>query len=313
MIVRPATGLVRFPTMAITVEQLTGPAGAIPAAPLCDHGEGPAWDAAGGLLYWVDMLAGWLLWLDPATGEVSRRRVGTVAAAVRPRAGGGLVLALERQFALLDPDAGEPRPLPPLWDDPTIRFNDGGCDRRGRFYCGTMSYQDEDRPAVGSLFRLDPDGSTAVVIDGRVGISNGIVWTPDGGTCFYIDSPTLRVDAFDAGPAGTLSGRRPVIEMPDEPAGVVPDGMCLDTEGGLWVAMWGASQVRRYRRDGSLDLVVPVPTRLVTACTFGGPDLTDLYITTSRQQVAPGEEGTAGALYRCRPGFAGVLDTPFAG
>jgi sugar lactone lactonase YvrE len=299
--------------MTIIVEQLTGPDGAIGWPRLCDHGEGPMWDPATGRLYWVDMLAGQLLALDPATGEVSQRRVGTVAAAVRSRAGGGLVLALEREFAVLDPGADTPRPLGELWSDPSIRFNEGGCDRAGRFYCGSMSYQDEDRPLVGSLYRLDPDGTVAVMIDGGVGISNGIVWTPDGRTCYYIDSPTRRVDAFDAGQDGSLANRRPLIDMASEPAGVVPDGMCLDSEGGLWVAIWRGSAVRRYRPDGTLDLVVPLPVRLVTACTFGGPDLTDLYITTSRQVVSPGEERAAGALYRCRPGFTGVPETPFAG
>lgn len=298
--------------MAISVEQLTGPDGAIAGSPLCDHGEGPVWDAAAGLLYWVDMLAGLLHQLDPATGQVSTRRVGDVVAAVRPRATGGLVMALEREFALLDPDAGAPRGLGELWSDPSIRFNEGGCDRQGRFYCGSMSYQEQDRPHVGSLFRLDPDGTVSVVIDGGVGISNGIVWTPDGGTCYYIDTPTSRVDAFDAGPDGTLSGRRPVVEL-REPAGGFPDGMCLDTEGGLWVAIWGGAAVHRYWPDGTLDLVVPIPVKQVTACSFGGPDLADLYITTSRQVGNPGEERTAGALYRCRPGFTGVLDTPFNG
>jgi sugar lactone lactonase YvrE len=298
--------------MAITVEQLTGPDGAIAGTPLCDHGEGPVWDAAAGRLFWVDMLAGLLHELDPVTGQWTQRPVGDVVAAVRPRAGGGLVMALEREFALLDPGAGAPRGLGELWSDPSIRFNEGGCDRQGRFYCGSMSYQEQDRPHVGSLFRLDPDGTVTTVIDGGVGISNGIVWTPDGGTCYYIDSPTLRVDAFDVAPDGTLSHRRPAFEL-YEPAGVVPDGMCLDSEGGLWVAMWGAAEVRRYRPDGTLDLVVPLPVKQVTACTFAGPDLADLYITTSRQIVNPGEERTAGALYRCRPGPTGVLDTPFAG
>lgn len=170
--------------MTITVEQVTGLG---LEAPLCEHGEGPAWDPAAGVLYWVDMLAGRLLSLDPATGTVVQRRVGTVAAAVRPRAGGGLVLALERQFALLDPGAGAPRLFDPVWEDPSIRFNDGGCDRRGRFYCGSMAYgKDGELPPAGSLYRLDPDGTTTVVISG-VTISNGIVWTPDGGTCYYID------------------------------------------------------------------------------------------------------------------------------
>jgi sugar lactone lactonase YvrE len=293
--------------MAIAVEQLTGPD---TGTRLCDHGEGPAWDAAAGLLYWVDMLAGLLLSLDPATGRVEQRRVGTVAAALRPRVGGGLVLALERQFALLDPGAETPRLLDPLWDDPSIRFNEGGCDRHGRFYCGSMRFG-ADAP-VGSLYRLDPDGTATVLIDGGLTISNGIVWTLDGGTCYYIDSPTQRVDAFDAEPDGSLTGRRPVVEMTDG-GGVIPDGMCLDSDGCLWVAMWRGGEVRRYRPDGTLDLVVPVPARLVTACAFGGPDLADLYITTSRQQLEPGDEHTAGALFRCRPGATGVPETPFAG
>ena len=298
--------------MTITVEQLTGPDGAIPDHPLCEHGEGPVWDPAAGRLYWVDMLVGVLHSLDPATGAVTRQRVGNVVAAVRPRAGGGLVMALEREFALLDPDADRPRGLGEVWSDSSIRFNDGGCDRQGRFYCGSMSYQDPDHRRVGSLYRLNPDGTVSTVIGGGVGISNGIVWSPDGGTCYYIDSPTLRVDAFDVAPDGALSGRRPVVQL-QEPAGVVPDGMCLDAEGGLWVAIWNGSAVRRYRPDGTLDLTIPLPVKQVTACTFGGPDLADLYITTSRQTHYPGEERTAGALYRCRPGFTGVLDTPFAG
>jgi sugar lactone lactonase YvrE len=299
-----------LPAMTITLEQLTGPG---TGTALCDHGEGPVWDPATGLFHWVDMLVGRLLSLDPASGVVSQRQVGTVAAAVRPRAGGGLVLALHRQFALLDPGAESPRLLDPLWSDPSIRFNDGGCDRQGRFYCGSMSYGEGELPPIGSLYRLDPDGAVTVLIDGGLTISNGIVWTPDGGTCYYIDSPTRRVDAFDAGPEGSLTGRRPVVEMSDGD-GIIPDGMCLDSDGGLWVAMWRGAEVRRYRPDGALDLTVPVPAGLVTACAFGGPDLTDLYITTSRQgAVAPDEEGTAGALFRCRPGFTGVPETPFAG
>lgn len=295
--------------MTISVEQVTGP--------VVVHGEGPVWDTATSRLHWVDMLAGRLMTLDPASGEADGRRVGSVLAAVRPRAGGGLVLALERGFALLDGgDAAssggagpEPVALDEVWSDPSIRFNDGGCDRAGRFYCGSMSYQDVDRQPVGKLYRLDSDLTVTLVLD-TVSISNGIAWTPDGGTVYYIDTSTQGVDAFDVGPDGAFSNRRRVVTIPEETG--APDGMTLDAEGGLWVAIWNGSAVRRYLPDGTLDAVIELPVPLVTACTFGGPDLRDLYITTSRVDD-PDQPGPAGSLYRCRPGVTGIPDTPFAG
>ncbi len=286
----------------VTVEPLTDP--------IAHHGEGPVWDAAAGVVRWVDLTAGDLLALDLVTGTVDRRHVGTVAAALRPRRDGGLVVALGRRFALLDADPDTPpRLLDEEWTDPAIRFNDGGCDPQGRFWCGTMAH--DATPGAGSLRCLHPDGTTTLIAEG-VTISNGIAWSPDGLTGYYIDTPTQRVDAFDHDPdAPGLHDRRPLVEIPD--AHGSPDGMCVDAEGGLWVALWDGGAVRRHRPDGSLDEVVTVPARRVTACTFAGPDLDRLVITTSREGLDPAADPLAGALFAATPGVRGLPTATFAG
>ncbi|MDX6203676.1 MAG: hypothetical protein QOJ83_3176, partial [Frankiales bacterium] len=184
-------------------EQLTGP--------LSRHGEGPVWWPGWGGLRWVDMLAGDLMSLD-AAGEVHRRNVGRVLAAMRPRAGGGAVLALERGFALEDPD-GTVRALPEVWSEPSVRMNDGGCDPDGRFYCGGMHYTEVAGAA--SLYRLDPDGSATAVLGG-VTVSNGLEWSPDGTLAYYTDTPTHRIDVFDYASDTGLTGRRTFVDLSAE-------------------------------------------------------------------------------------------------
>ncbi|WP_027945029.1 SMP-30/gluconolactonase/LRE family protein [Amycolatopsis taiwanensis] len=274
-----------------TVEQVTDA--------VAVHGEGPVWFAGWPGLRWVDLIAGDVLELDPVTGAVTRRHVGTVAAALRPYSDGRAVLAVERGFAFADASLGEVRPLGEVWSDPGIRMNDGGCDPDGRFYCGSMAYA--ETPGAGRLYRLDPDGSVTTVLT-AVTISNGLAWSPDGGTAYYIDSPTRRVDAFDYD--GELSGRRAVVRVPEE-AGM-PDGMTVDADGRLWVALWGGGAVHCYTPDGKLTDRVELPVTQVTACAFGGPELDELYITTSRQGIEEGSQHQAGALFRYRPGVRGL-------
>jgi len=283
------------------VEQVTDP--------LAYHGEGPVWDVHRRAVRWVDMLAGDILTLGPASQQVSRLHVGAVAAAMRPRAGGGLVVGVERGFCLVDADETGPQQPLEVWTDTTVRMNDGGCDPQGRFYCGSMDY--DATPGRGSLYRLDPgDGVTRVLED--VTISNGIAWSHDGGSVYYVDTPTQRVDVFDFDPdTGELSGRRPAVHV--DPGHGAPDGMTLDCEGGIWVAMWRGGAVHRYRPDGLLDEVVEVEPRQVTACTFGGEDLDELFITTSRQDLPADSDPTAGSLFRCRPGVSGVPPYEYAG
>ncbi|MFI8305363.1 SMP-30/gluconolactonase/LRE family protein [Streptomyces sp. NPDC085927] len=269
------------------------------------HGEGPVWSDAWGGLRWLDMLAGDVLSLAP-DGTVARRHIDTVVAAVRPRRGGGAVLGVERGFALEDPD-GKVTILDPLWSDERVRMNEGGCDPDGRFYCGSMEYG--ARRGAGALHRLDPDGSTATVL-GAVTISNGLEWSPDGDRAYYVDTGTGRVDVFDYDRERGLTGRRPFAVIPG-PGN--PDGLTVDAEGGVWVALYDGGAVLRYTPDGTLDEVVGLPVTKVTACTFGGPELGRLFVTTSREHLPPDAEPAAGALFTCVPGVRGVPVREFAG
>lgn len=279
------------------VEQLTDP--------VAYHGEGPVWSPRWGGLRWVDMLAGDILSLD-ADGVVHRRHVAEIAAAVRPRRGGGAVLGIERGFALEEPD-GVIRTLEPLWSDPGLRMNEGGCDPDGRFYCGSLAY--DRTPGAASLYRLDPDGSTHLVLDG-VTISNGLDWSPEGTRAYYNDTATQRIAVMDYDPRSGLSGLRTFAEVP---GGGRPDGLTVDAEGGVWTAIFNGSAVHRYTVDGVLDEVVRIPAQKVTACTFGGEDLDQLFVTTSREDLEPGTDPLAGSLFRASVGVRGQAVRDFAG
>ncbi len=274
--------------------------------PVAFHAEGPVWSERWGGLRWVDMLAGDVLSLAP-DGTVSRRHVGQIAAALRPRRGGGAVIGIERGFALENPD-GSLTALPEVWSDPAVRMNEGGCDPEGRFYCGSMAY--DQHPGGAALYRLDPDRSVHVVLP-NVTISNGLDWSPDGSRAYYNDTATHQIAVFDYEPRAGLTGRRTWVQVPPEEG--LPDGLTVDAEGGVWVALAGGSAVRRYSPDGALDAVIELPVRKVTACTFGGPGLRQLFITTSREGLKPGDEPLAGSLFRAVPGVAGRPVLEFAG
>ena len=274
--------------------------------PVAYHAEGPVWSERWGGLRWVDMLAGDILSLE-ADGSVHRRHVGTVAAVVRPRSSGGAVIAVERGFVLEEPD-GELVVLDEVWSDPSVRMNEGGCDPHGRFYAGSMAY--DTRAGGGSIYRLNPDRSVEVVLEG-VTISNGLEWSPDDSLAYYVDTETFRIDRFDYDRDGGLTARRPFVDLSDE--GLRPDGLTVDSDGGVWVALANGGAVRRYTADGRLDGVVEVPARMVTACTIGGRDLDQLYITTSREGLEPGDDPLAGSLFRVEVGRIGRPVREFAG
>jgi sugar lactone lactonase YvrE len=267
------------------------------------HGEGPVWSARWGGLRWVDMLAGDVLSLR-ADGGVERRHVGEVAAALRPRRAGGAVIGIERGFALEEPD-GTVRPLGEVWSDASVRMNEGGCDPDGRFYCGSMAY--DQRPGAASLYRLDPDGSVHVVLR-SVTVSNGLEWSPDGRRAYYNDTATRTISVFDYDPEAGLTGRRALVALENR-----PDGLTVDAEGGVWTALSDGGAVRRYTPEGRLDAAIELPARKVTACTFGGDRLDELFITTSREGLEPGEDPLAGALFRAVPGVTGVPVREFVG
>ena len=279
------------------VEQVTGP--------IAYHGEGPVWSARWGGLRWVDMLAGDILSLAP-DGDVTRRHVGTIAAAIRPRRQQGAVMGVERGFAMEEADGTVPV-LEELWAGDAVRMNEGGCDPDGRFYCGSMAY--DKRPGAGAVYRLDPDGSIRLVLR-DVTISNGLEWSPDGSLAYYNDTDTYRTDVFDYAFDSGLTNRRPFVDMP---AGGRPDGLTVDSEGGVWVALSNAGAVHRYTPSGALDEVVELPVRKVTACTLGGPNLDQLFITTSREGLEAGMDPLAGSLFRADVGIRGIPTREFAG
>ena len=280
----------------MTVEQLTDP--------VAYHGEGPVWSERWGGLRWLDMLAGDILSLS-ADGSVARRHVASVVAAVRPRRGGGAVFGIERGFALEDAD-GTLRELGELWTDGNLRMNEGACDPDGRFYCGSMA--NDKRPGAGALHRLDPDGSVRVALP-CVTVSNGLDWSPDGNRAYYNDTDSYGTDVFDYEPGAGLTSRRRFVDT----GAFRPDGLTVDAEGGVWIALSNGGAVHRYSADGILAEVIELPVTKVTACTFGGPQLDQLFITTSRENLAPDDEPRAGSLFRAEPGVTGLPVHEFAG
>lgn len=262
--------------------------------PCTYHGEGPVWHATWPGLRWVDMFAGDVLTRDRTTGEVTRKHVGEIAAVLRPRLSGGAILGVERGFAWADDALAKVVPFEPLWTDRTVRMNDGGCAPDGSFFCGSMDH--DEAPEAGSLYRLDPAGEVTVAIP-EVTVSNGLAFSPDGTTAYYVDTPTQRIDAFDYTDY-ELARRRPVLHIDPELGS--PDGLTVDANGGIWVALFGGGAVRHYTPSGELVDVYEVPAPKVTACAFGGENLDELYITTSQVDTDLERYPLAGSLFRVR-------------
>lgn len=267
------------------------------------HGEGPCWSPSWGGLRFVDLLAGDLLTLRD-DGGVDRLHVGEIAAFVRPRSRGGYVVGLARGIGLAESPDGAPTPLPELWSDPGVRMNEGGCDPWGVLYAGSMPY--DAAPGGANLYRITPGGDVEVLLD-DVTISNGLDFSPDGTRAYYDDTVTGRTDVFDVVDR-RLVNRRPFASGTDES----PDGLTVDSAGNVWVALNGDGRVRCYSPAGAVLAEVELPVRLVTACALGGPELRDLYITTSREHLQD-PEPEAGALFRVRVDVPGRPVLPFGG
>jgi sugar lactone lactonase YvrE len=299
---------------------VNGPGGAgavweVAVAAGAELGERPVWDHAGSCLIWVDINAGRLHRYRPGGGNELALELPAAIGAAAPRRGGGYVLAAGDGFRLTRADGStETGPLRPPGMGADIRFNDGACDPAGRFWAGTVAA--DVRPGAGALYRLDPDGTITALLTG-VTESNGIGWSPDAATMYYIDSgePEPRVRSFPFDPAaGTIGPSLDLVRFPAGP--VVPDGLVVDTEGCLWVALWGGWEVRRYSPAGQLLAAHPVPAECPTCPGFGGPDLADLYLTTAWQGMDEQQRAgqpLAGHLLRARVGAHGHPVAAFAG
>lgn len=274
-------------------------------------GESPVWDAHHERLWWVDVHGRRLLYAG--SGAVEERRLDRVISSFALTSAGEVVGTAKRALVAIRPD-GDIELLREVWPSGASgeRFNDGKPDPAGRFWAGTIAGPEQGR--TGRLYRFDEDGACVPVLTG-VGISNGIAWSPDGVIMYYVDSSTQAVDALDFDPAGGTAGRRRRFVRIDERLGL-PDGIAVDADGGVWVALFFGSVVHRYTPDGRLDRVVRLPLAGVTSVAFGGADLSTLFITTGHVAEGPQARrfganpadptGLAGSVFACTPGVAGA-------
>jgi sugar lactone lactonase YvrE len=304
-------------------------------------GEGPYWVPDEDWLLWVDIAGAMLHRTDVATGATSSDKLDAVSAAF-PALGGGILTAGGNKLTLRLParpasqssaqepaqsSAQEPVQEParssaqeqareqgqrwvaravaqaPARDE--VRFNDGAVDPAGRVWIGSM-HEGETEP-VGELYRLDAGSVLTPIAKGAI-VSNGLGWSPDGSRLYYSDSGLHRVDMFDYDPAtGEAFQRRPFVDLSNVQGS--PDGLTVDADGCVWVAMWGGGVLRRFAPSGQPDAILPVPVSQPTSCAFGGPDLRELYVTTARVGLSDAElaaQPLAGRLLRYRPGPVGL-------
>ena len=270
--------------------------------------EGPCWWAEKQVLLWVDIEASRIGLFDPQTGRNHFLHLPAHVGAVVPTSAGDLLLATATGFLRLDPSTEAVTLLSdPEADRPGNRFNDGKCDPWGRFWAGTMAYDFE--PLAGALWRVNADFSCVRQRQGLT-ISNGLAWSQDRGTLYLIDSPTLNVLAFPLTNSGEIAGEPSICVHIPEDWDAVPDGMCMDAEGMLWIALFGGGCVTRWDPVSGQRLErLALPCRQVTSCCFGGPHLDQLFITTARREMdaaAIKAEPLAGGLFQADVGVKGV-------
>lgn len=284
--------------------------------PVAQHGEGPLWWPAWGLA-WVDMMAGDVLHLKK-DGSVGRHHVGAYASSVQPRSRGGVIVVRDFDYLVVEDSnwndsVGDRAPIVGRSiglierNEVSEVLNESAIDPFGRMYSGSM-VEFSDVPS-GRLLRVTEQGASEVL--SGVAISNGMAWTPSGHEFYYVDSGTQSVDVFDVTTDGSLQNRRQVVRFASDEG--TPDGMCMDAEGCLWVALWGGSAVQRVSPTGQRLERVDLPVPMVTSCAFGGPDLRTLYITTSKIETDERAYPQAGALFIHRSKVPGRPMTPYRG
>lgn len=246
-------------------------------------GESPVWDVDRQILHFVDIFEQRIHQLDPVTGVVTSIQVDGAPGAIALRRDGGYIAGIGLDFTAVEDD-GSLRPIARATAGD--RVNDGKCDARGRFISGTMdNYR---RPGAAALYQLGIDGTLTMLLS-DVTLSNGLDWNLSNDLLYYIDTTTECVDVFDYEiETGLISDRRMFADL--RPAPGRPDGLTVDAEGGVWVAVARAGVIHRYDSAGNLDQVVELPTPVVTSCTFGGPDHSQLFVTTSRALLSPEQQ-----------------------
>lgn len=281
---------------------------------VADHGEGVVWDPARGELLWVDLGVGRLHRGRPGDGGVEHLgtiRLDVPLGAVAPLTGGeGWIAAAGHGVARLARDGALTWLAEPDAGREGVRMNDAACDPGGRFWAGTMA--EDETPGAGALYRFDPDGTLTTMV-ARTTVSNGLGWSADATTMWFADSGEGAIDAFRFDAAtGAIADRRRVITIAEDDG--VPDGLTVDADDHLWVAIWDGGEVRRYTPAGELVARVRVPVSRPTRCCFGGADLATLYISTARVGLSEEqlrEQPDAGRLFAVAPGVPGVAQPAF--
>lgn len=276
-------------------------------------GECPVWDAVNQRIYWIDILNGTLMYVEPSTGTFSIQHLGEVTGSFALKRSGGFIMAVRDGFAIMDAGGKKTEQLPAVEAHlPDNRFNDGKCDPAGRFLAGSMSVS--GAAGAGALYSVDKDLRVIKRLE-NISCSNGLAWSADQHTLYHIDTPAAEVRAYDYDvPTGNITNGRPVLSFsPDEG---LPDGMCIDEQGMLWIAMWGSGKV--WRRDPHTHerlWYLQLPVTQVTSCTFGGENLSDLYVTTAAIGLSHSERQNqpfAGCTFVIRrTGVRGVDPVPF--
>ena len=278
-----------------------------------EHGEGVFWNPSDGRIWWTD-IQGRALWsFDPVTTQSASIPMEDRVCCFAPRAAGGLIVAYSDRVVLFDPETKQ-ETLVTLFEpeNPETRLNDGRTDRQGRLVVGGMN-EVSGKPDS-SVISIDGNLKVQTLID-QISCANSICFSPAGNTMFFADTPDREILAFDYEKGrGTLTNKRLHASFKQEPG--LPDGSCVDAEGGVWNAEWEGHRVVRVAPNGTIDRVIDVPVWKPTCCAFGGPNLDTLFITSSRlmsDEATLKKEPSAGGLFAVKPGIRGVVDTPFKG
>ena len=275
------------------------------------HGEGVLWNPSGRRVWWTDIHGQAMWWHEPVSGRSDKIELPARLCAFAPRRNGGWIMAFADEVQLWSSDLRKERDVCAFEpDNPNTRLNDGRPDREGRFVVGGMN--EGTGAADSSVIRIGADLSVERLF-GNVSCANSTCFSPDGSIMYFADTPDRRIRAYDYSAEGP-GMPRVFADMTTEPG--LPDGSCVDSEGGVWNAEWEGGQVVRFASDGRLTHRVAVPVPKATCCAFGGDDLSTLFITTSRLMSDPDDIARAslsGSLFAIRPGFGGVADVAFAG
>lgn len=273
-------------------------------------GEAPTWDGVNNRVLWVDNESSLVFAMSLETREVQRISEGLMVGGIALNRDGRMIFAGSTGLHVWHKQ-GDFRTVLAEFGGETLSFNDIIADARGRVYAGTLYWGPSGMEKHGKLYLIRPDGSTEVVEDG-IELSNGLGFSPDNRTLYYTDSTARRIYAYDVdGATGRIANKRVFVQVPGDEG--IPDGLTVDAEGFVWSAQWYGRQVVRYAPDGKVERRIAMPVKQVSSCQFGGPDLTDLYITTAANSwegpyAPPGYDfkgNIGGPLYRVRTDVQG--------